>query len=253
MARAIIPEFFERPATPRSLDFRDVRDTYYIRDERGLMQVVFSDNRKTTDYDDTYVKGAPMNSAGKVLDTRHQIRRRANRRLRKGVKLTDAAFADLMKPIDEWDNEELARGRPRDSGGGFRGPAPKYISREMHERIMERFRSQIRLGMNVHSVSALDTIDYVLTNVDEDDKGKPLVGAGTKLDAAKFLLEHVIGKPVQPTTSDISVKLQGILGAVMVTPQELAASQQQYKPAHMGSRGELTDYIDAEEVDEDDE
>ena len=73
----------------------------------------------------------------------------------------------------------------------------------------------------------------------------------------------MVGKPVQPTQSEISVKLQGILGAVMVNPSELTAMPTDYTLAQRGYRGdgenpyglppELEGIFDAELVDDDED
>ena len=42
-------------------------------------------------------------------------RARARKKLKKGLAITDEALKELYKPIEEWDMEELARGRPRDA------------------------------------------------------------------------------------------------------------------------------------------
>lgn len=249
----VLDEPFERPATPRVVDFTGVRDVYLARDERGLMQNVnragyLMDEGITTESTD-YVE--PMkNSPEKGLSaTTKQQRARARRRLKKGIKVSDEAWNRLYKPIEEWDAEELARGRPRNANGNFQGRPPAYITRELHEKALERFKLIVREDMNVHSIAALKTVQMILEDEEVDDKGKPRVPASTKLDAAKFLIEHVVGKAVQPTTSDISVKLQGILAAVMVNPQEIDTTA--YQPAHMGARELTGEVYDAEEVDED--
>jgi hypothetical protein len=201
-----------------------------------------------------------MNAKGRLM-TGKQIRSRARRTISKGKKLNDEDFeAWSGKPIDEWDLEELARGRPRDAGGGFRGRPPKYMPRAVHERIAERFKLLIRDQMNMNAVSAIGVISNLLNEDGLDDKGKPIVPAGTKLDAAKWLVEHVIGKPVQPTQADVSVKLQGILGAVMVQPQldqdhpDMMALPRGYTPGHIGVRGETSDIIDVQaDWDDDDD
>lgn len=209
-------------------------------------------NARDPDQDDR-----PTNSQGKLM-TAKQVRARARRKLQKGEKLDDETFdAWAGKPIDEWDIEELAKGRPRSADGKFRGMPPKYIPRAVHERIAERFKMMIRDQMNQNSVQALGVISNLLQSMEVDDKGKPLVPASTKLDAAKWLIEHVIGKPVQPTQTDISVKLQTVMGAVMVNPSmdsdhpDRMALPRGYTAAHFGERG----VIDAEvlEDDEDDE
>lgn len=191
------------------------------------------------------------NSRGRLM-TAKQIRSRTRRQLEKGKKADPEDFdAWSGKPIEEWDLEELSRGRPRDAGGKFRGAPPKYMPRAVHEKIAERFKMLIRDQMNMSSVQAIGVVQNLLSNEEIDDKGKPIVPAGTKLDAAKWLIEHVIGKPVQPTTTDVSVKLQGILGAVMVNPvlddrhPDVAALPRGYAPAHIGTRGEAA-VIDVE-------
>lgn len=251
-------EAFERPATPRTLDFTGVRDTYYLRDEDGLMRIV---NRKgfrmdkpggITTESTTYREPLPGGASPEtgLSMTSKQSRARARRRLKRGKNMADEAWDRLYKPIEEWDMEELARGRCRAADGSFRGMPPKFITREIHERAMERFKTLVRDEMNARSLTALTTIQFVLQSQEVDDKGKPLVPAGVKLDAAKFLLDHVVGKPTQPTTTDISVKLQGILGAVMVTPDELPGS---YKPAQVGQRGLPGDVYDVYDADEEEE
>lgn len=162
---------------------------------------------------------APRTAEGKLL-TAKQIRARMRRKAARGELITAEEQRMLYKPIEEWDLDELAHGRPRGPGGTLRGPAPKWITREMHERAMQMFKAAVRSQMNGQTPGAIDTINKILTSDEVDDKGKPIVPASTKLDAAKFLLEHVVGKPTQRVESDISVKLQGILAQVMVNPEQ---------------------------------
>lgn len=245
-------EVFDHPATAMVIDMTVARKARHWRDADGKMHEQVQDDRPRTSYVNDHSTGARSAHSGLLL-TPKQLRTRARRQLKKGGKIMDDAYDRLMKPLDEWDSEELARGRPRDAGGHFRGAPPKYITRELHERAMEKFKTLIRDDMNAQSITALRTIQMVLESEETDYKGKPIVGAAQKLDAAKFLLEHIVGKPVQPTTTDISVKLQAILGRVMVNPMEAGMG---YVPAHMGSRLGITDgdedddIIDAEEVDE---
>lgn len=162
--------------------------------------------------------------AKKVM-TPKQIRARARRG--GGMDRLSAREKDalLRKPMDQWDIEELARGRPRDKNGNFTGQAPTWITREMHEKSIDLFKDMIRTDMQSHTVRAMEVLRDVLDNEDEDDRGKPTVPAGVKVDVAKFLLEHLIGKPTQPIQADISLKLQGILGAVLVQPDEMTGYQ----------------------------
>lgn len=167
----------------------------------------------------------------------------------------------FKKPIDEWDLEELARGRPRDINGGFRGPKPKWLTREVHERSMERFKAAIKSDMNATTVDALTALRGVISNEEYDDKGKPIVPPSVKVDAAKFLLEHVVGKPKQQLEADVSVQLQSILAVVMANPAETLMSQAMggmgYTIGHMPGitipLGVEDEIIDVEEVDDDDD
>jgi hypothetical protein len=152
--------------------------------------------------------------------TPKQLRERM-RRSKKGAKSEE--FEVLYRPVEEWDAEELARGRPRDRDGQFKGLAPKWINRELHEEAMTRFRQVIRDGMNANTNLALQTISGLMTNEETDEDGKPKVSANVKLDAAKFLIDHTLGKPKQRVETDISVRLQGMLASAIITPGMLPA------------------------------
>lgn len=210
-----------RRATPMTVNFTRVID---IRQHAsGNVQ----DRGHTTDL-------RPRTPEGKLL-TPKQIRARARRRIkrakgkpgRKIVPVTEQEFDALYKPIDDWDLQELARGRPRDSRGGFGGKPPGWITREVHEKAMEQFHAAIKSEMGSLTPTALDTVKYILENEDVDHRGKPIVPASAKNQAAMFLLEHVVGKPKQQIQQDISVKLQGILGSVMVNPNDALAPPSQ--------------------------
>lgn len=256
------PEGFELPATPRTVDFRYAVKAIHWRDEDGRMHEDLIDDRPTSTVGDSLVMrgGATEN----LLMTPRQMRARQRRAVKRGERITEKQFNLGFKPIEEWDAEELARGRPRNSEGNFRGRPPKYISREIHERALELFKTGIRSDMNALTSNAVGVVRSIMDNDEVDEKGKPIVPAGVKLQAAQWLLEHVVGKPVQPTTSEVSIKLQGILGTVMVNPQTDQKELEGYVPAHTGGRGDIiltpdengifgTDPDDEEEEDEEDD
>jgi hypothetical protein len=158
------------------------------------------------------------------------------------------------KPIEEWDLDELAHGRPRNEKGTFTGRKPKWINAMVHEQAMERYKTAVKTDMRSTTVDALGVIRWILANDEVDDKGKPIVPVSVKADMSKFLLEHTVGKPKQEVGVDISVKLQNILGAVLVNPGEAA---QGYSLGHMPgitmqlATKEDDNIIDAEEVPDD--
>ena len=84
-----------------------------------------------------------------------------------------------------------------------------------------------------------------------DIKGRPMVPASTKLDAAKFLLEHVVGKPTQRVENDVSVKLQSILGVVMANPDNNGGYQVGHLPGVTVPMAIEADIIDVEVDDTD--
>lgn len=140
------------------------------------------------------------------------------RRARRGMNALEDYQEHVLKPIEEWDFDELERGRPRGPKGGFSGPAPRFMTHKMHEQMMDRYKSLVRQEMSKKMPSVLNVINHILNNNDTDDDGKPLVPASTKLDAAKFLIEHLLGKPKQETKQDISVILQGVMAHALVQP-----------------------------------
>lgn len=193
-------------AQPMTIDFRNVSD--HRQHKSGKVQDVLP------------TREPPRTAEGKLL-TPKQIRARA-RRKRDRADIMSAQELEYLyqKPVDEWDLEELARGRPRTAAGDFRGPKPKWIKAAVHEEAMERYTAAVKSEMSATTVDALEVIKHIINDEQTDDRGKPLVPASTKLEASKFLIEHVIGKPKQRIESDVSVKLQGILGQVMVNPSQ---------------------------------
>jgi len=150
-----------------------------------------------------------------------QIRARRRRALKRVDDINVELQQELgLKPIEEWDFEELAKGRPRSPDGTFRGAKPKFIDRELHEQIMDRFKLMVKHKLVGNGLQAMNALDYLLTEEDLDRKGRPLVPPTVRLQATQYVLDHLIGRPTQPVTCDVSVKLQGILGLAMVNPTE---------------------------------
>lgn len=238
--------------TPQEIDFTNVEDRRY------------SASGRPGDLDKPPARrdgnpNAPRSAEGKLL-TPKQIRARARRKARRGELMSEQDFNALFKPIEEWDLEELARGRTRNAKGKFSGPTPKWINREVHERSMERFKAAIRTEMNAQTPNAITALEWAITNDEVDEKGRYMVPPSVKMDAAKFLLEHVVGKPTQRIESDVSVKLQSILGVVMGNPAEVLMSQaeggQGYNLGHLPGvtmpMATSDDIVDADIEDDDD-
>lgn len=225
-------------ATPQVVDFTDEVD--YVQHTTGRWR-------------DPGVR--PISPDGYVLN-KQQIYRRMKRAREKYLEKMNIGQVEKQtyykKPLADWDAEELARGRPRNAQGNFKGPKPAWVSAEMHEEAMDRFKSIVRTGVRVASIDAVEFMQRMINDESTDNRGRPLVPASTKLTAAQFLVEHLIGKPTQRIESDVSIKLQGILAGVMVNPGEQATGS--YMPAHFpGMTMELAEAAHGEGDEEDDD
>ena len=102
---------------------------------------------------------------------------------------------------------------------------------------MEMFIQLTKSDMAALAPTALKSLRWVLENDEEDERGKPIVPAASKNQAAMFLLEHVVGKPKQQVQTELSVKLQGILGVAMANPADALAAPEQggqgYRLGHL--------------------
>lgn len=139
------------------------------------------------------------------------------RRLRRGT-LDPELGRQLLggKPIEEWDLDELAKGRPRSSDGTFKGREPTWITPQLKEEAQNRFREWARSELSRGSIKALATIMELISEGESER---------TRLDASKFTLEYVIGKPTQEIKADIGIQIQSLLAGVMVNPDGSNAIQ----------------------------
>jgi hypothetical protein len=148
-----------------------------------------------------YVGGRPKDES-KLSRKPSQIRNR----LRRTAKLKDDVFQrdfemltnnpeSSYKPMDEWDLEELARGRVRNKAGGFSGAAPAWITQEVTKEAKRRLLDYTHGQLAGHIDQAIRTMANLMTSVEVDENGKPIVDPKTKFAAAAFIIEHTIGKP----------------------------------------------------------
>lgn len=145
-------------------------------------------------------------------------RKRKRAKLRRKAKKMDIALRELHKPLPEWDEEELARGRPRAIDGTFRGKAPEWVNSQVVEEAVKRFTDYSSSRMRSLTTQALDLAEQVLQDQSKDKRGRPVVPVSVKWDAAKWLLEQLHGKPTARVEMDLSVRLQAMLGIAMVNP-----------------------------------
>jgi len=121
---------------------------------------------------------------------RVRIRRAARATDKKQGRLTaeiENYYKQIGKPIDTWDWEELARGRPRASNGRFTGRTPDWVTPTVVAEAKRRLMAGIYGEMGTQAKFALDVLKRLLTDGEVDDK--------VALDAAKYVIDHIIGKP----------------------------------------------------------
>lgn len=143
-------------------------------------------------------------------------RQAVRRRLRRGSISPEEARETLGgKPLDEWDLDELARGRPRTASGDFRGQRPIWVTAEVEQeadRLLKRYlRGEMKSG-------ALPAIRFIKGLLQDDTAGDRV-----RLDAAKFMVEHLLGRPSQEVALEASTSLESLLAGVLVNPDEQPA------------------------------
>lgn len=139
------------------------------------------------------------------------------RRVRKNSKNIERDVEKLYrKPMEQWDMEELARGRPRNRAGNFQGPVPRWITPLILKEAQERLRTRTRQELGVYAEDALKVMHGVMMSQDSDDNGRPIVAASVKVQAAQYLLDQTIGKPTQQVEVQGNVVLETMLAKILV-------------------------------------
>lgn len=243
------------PATPAEIDFEVIsehRTPMPVRPLRGRQaQPLTMSKKQIRERARRLNRQLERNSQQTVKRKVRAAKRAAKGKIHNQASLARELEALYPKKIEDWDAEELARGRPRTADGSFRGAAPAWITRQLHEESMARFKQMIRDGTNGMTLIAMETIERILKDQSTDDKGRPTVAASTKLDASKWLVEQAIGKPTQKVEQDISVRLQGLLASTIIVPGELPAAPGAKELTSPRSREQFV--VDAEVVDDDED
>jgi hypothetical protein len=92
---------------------------------------------------------------------------------------------DGTLPIEELDDEELARGYPRASDGSFRNP-PVVIPRAIHARMMRVLFERANKTLKQNLGYASDVMVSIMNDKELDPK--------VRMDAAKWVIERIMGK-----------------------------------------------------------
>jgi hypothetical protein len=184
-------------------------------------------------------RGAPASTDPK--NVRARIRRRAG----KVNEINE--LVDLLPNYDvsTWDYEELARGRPRDKNGGFGGKRPKWVTHLVIQEAQRRLKDWTLEEIALQALDAVKAIGNIITNDEVDDDGKPIVSSSVRLQAAQFIVEHMVGKAKVHVDVDTGDKLTAMLARAIVNPDGSG-----YMPKMI--EGELADPVDDAEDEDDD-
>ncbi|MCF7552216.1 hypothetical protein [Pseudonocardia sp. WMMC193] len=170
-----------------------------------------------------------MSKSREEMD-RHNARRRAK---------TKAARADISdeievlygKPIEDWDDEELVRGRPRDRSGRFLGRRPAWLTPALQAERQRRLRQLMADDLGTFAADALRTIHSVMMDDSRDDEGKPRVPASVRVDAGKYLVDQFMGKATATVDVHAGSQLGELLSGILVNPDG--------EPSHQIIEGEV--------------
>ncbi|MGD9729504.1 MAG: hypothetical protein AB7V39_24440 [Nitrospiraceae bacterium] len=140
------------------------------------------------------------------------------------------------KPLEEWDWEELSKGYPRDVDGAFPRRKPDWITPAIRAEAQRRMRNMSEHELMTYAQAAIATLAELMTEQGVDDFGKPLVPATVRADAAKYILNHVIGTPKARVEVSEHNPLIDLMAGVLVNPDGL--------PSHTIVEGEVVEDSD---------
>lgn len=147
--------------------------------------------------------------------TKHNARRRAAKK----VENLGAEIAIVYeKPIEQWDDEEITRGRPRAADGSFRGRRPAWLTPALQAERQRRLRQLMADDLATFAADALRVIHAVMMDDRRDDEGKPVVPASVRVDASKYLVDQVMGKAKTSIDLSASNPLEELMGGILVNP-----------------------------------
>lgn len=98
--------------------------------------------------------------------------------------------------LDDWDDEELMRGRRRNKNGGFTGRPAKVIPAEVAKELTRR---RFQRSFNLMADSLVDAA-LMLRSIVNDKRVEP----ADRIRAAELMFNRVLGKPREAVTLDFA-------------------------------------------------
>jgi len=184
-----------------------------------------------------------FNNGNPRSDRPHARMARAKKVNPRSKKAVDALIEDNgWKPIEEWDLQELARGKPKGLDGKFtRGPRPKWITEEVLAQVRKRHKQLVNDNIREMAEDAIALMHRLMNDDEFDENGKPVTPAATKFAAAKYILDQTVGAPIAKVEAEINHKVSFLMNAVIVNPDGT--------PSYPG----VENFIEGEVVEEEDD
>ena len=101
--------------------------------------------------------------------------------------------------LDDLDEEELFRGQLRGADGSFRGAPPAVIPWMMHAEAMAA------VGKRVERIGANNIEDILASMVRIATGDSIFADARAQVDAQKYLLDRLMGKPVERQVTETTI------------------------------------------------
>jgi hypothetical protein len=120
-------------------------------------------------------------------------KRPARRRIRLSTRNSD--IIEGRDNFDDWDDEELLRGRRRDRNGGWGGRPPSVVPARVHHEVVKRNITAAQALFTVSIERAVEICRELMDGADVKDE--------TRLKAAQLVIERVMGK--QPDVVAVTV------------------------------------------------
>jgi hypothetical protein len=181
--------------------------------------------------------GVPITLKGRRLsDEPSAIRRRLRKNAAGAINDIELLYG---KPLHEWTLEELGRGRPKNADGTWKGRNAEWtVSPILHE-IQNRLVELTTAKVNGQAANAISVIRKLMLDTSVDDNGRPIVEAKVKLDAAKFIINHIIGTPKTRVDLHADDAVKKVMAAALVMPD--------HTPAHPIIEGSIVEEGDDDE------
>lgn len=147
-----------------------------------------------------------------------QVRNRLRKQTEKLEEKVQRDIALIYKPVDEWDWEELSKGRPRGEDGKFSGRPPTWITPAIQAEAQRRMRAFTEAELMTHARDAIKVLTDLMKNDEIDDFGKSVVPAAVKYQSATYIVNHVIGLPKARHEISTHNPLEELMGGILVNP-----------------------------------